>query len=142
MASGVNVSDDCTATYQQLKLGKRFKYLFFRLNDDLSEIVVDKTSDASDYGAFVAEFPAAQCRWAVYDFEFEKPGEGPRKKLGFISWSPDDAKVKDKMVFASSHEALKRKLDGIAFEVQGTDRSEISYETGSCALSTAGGMSC
>lgn len=45
--------------------------------------------------------------------------------------SPDDAKIKDKMLFASSREALKHKLDGIAFEVQGTDLSEISYDIGS-----------
>lgn len=53
--------------------------------------------------------------------------------------SPDDAKIKDKMVFASSSETLKQKLDGIAFEVQGTDPSEISHDTGS-SLSTSLGI--
>lgn len=74
----------CVTTYQQLKLGKKFKYILFTLNDALSEIVVDKTSDASSYEVFVADMPKDQCRWAVYDFEFEK--EGKRNKLCFILW--------------------------------------------------------
>jgi hypothetical protein len=48
---------------------------------------------------------------------------------GYLVRSPDDAKIKDKMLFASSHEALRQRLDGITFQVQATDRSEISYAT-------------
>lgn len=83
-ASGVQVADVCITTYQQLKLGKKFKYILFALNDDLSEIVVEKTSDAPDYEAFVEDLPKDQCRWAVYDLEFEK--DGKRNKLCFVSW--------------------------------------------------------
>ena len=43
--------------------------------------------------------------------------------------SPDDAKVKPKMLFASSRDAIRRSLDGIALEIQGTDPTEVSYET-------------
>lgn len=49
----------------------------------------------------------------------------------FPARSPDIARVKEKMVFAASREALRRRLDGIAFEIQGTDPSEITYSTGS-----------
>lgn len=31
---------------------------------------------------------------------------------------------------ASSREPLRRSLDGIAVEIQGTDSSEVAYETG------------
>jgi len=34
------------------------------------------------------------------------------------------------MLFASSRDALKRALTGIAVEVQGTDYSEVAYESG------------
>jgi cofilin len=44
--------------------------------------------------------------------------------------SPDGAKIKDKMVAASSREAIRRSLVGIAIEIQGTDNSEVAYETG------------
>jgi hypothetical protein len=34
------------------------------------------------------------------------------------------------MVTASSRDPLRRSLDGISAEIQGTDRSEVEYETG------------
>jgi len=129
MASGVEPTDLCVTTYQELKLGRKYRYIIYGLNDAQTGIVVNKASDASDFGDFVKDLPRDQCRWAVYDFEFEKDGEGKRSKLCFVSWSPDVAKVKEKMVFAASREALRRRLDGIAFEIQGTDPSEITYNT-------------
>jgi cofilin len=44
--------------------------------------------------------------------------------------SPDDAKIKHKMVYASSKDALRRSLVGIAAEIQGTAFDEVAYETG------------
>lgn len=44
--------------------------------------------------------------------------------------SPDDSKIKQKMLFASSKDALRRSLVGIASEIQGTDYSEVAYESG------------
>ena len=38
---------------------------------------------------------------------------------------PDTARIKEKMMYASSKENLKRKLNGIQVEVQATDASEI-----------------
>jgi cofilin len=48
--------------------------------------VVDKTSSAQEYDEFVADLPETECRWAIYDFEFEKEGAGVRNKIVFLSW--------------------------------------------------------
>ncbi|KAF9255638.1 actin cross-linking [Marasmius fiardii PR-910] len=125
-SSGVGVNDDCLTAYQELKLKKKMKYIIFNLNKDNTEIIVEKTSESAKYDEFIQDLPETECRWAVYDIEFEK--DGKRNKLCFFAWSPDDAKIKQKMVFASSKEALRRKLDGIAVEIQGTDPSEVAYE--------------
>lgn len=45
------------------------------------------------------------------------------------SRSPDDANVRNKMIYASSKDALRARLDGIATELQATDFSEITQET-------------
>lgn len=50
--------------------------------------------------------------------------------LTCIARSPDDAKIKQKMVFAASKDALRRSLVGIATEIQGTDESEVAHEIG------------
>ena len=38
------------------------------------------------------------------------------------------------MVAASSRDSLRRSLVGIALEIQGTDESEVAYETGAVFL--------
>ncbi|MFF2127109.1 actin-binding ADF family protein [Streptomyces olivochromogenes] len=129
MTSGVAVNDGCLQEYQALKLKKTHKYVIFNLNRDNTEIVVEKVSSSTKYDDFLADLPETECRWAVYDFEFVKEGAGKRNKLTFASWAPDTAKVKQKMVFASSKEALRRSLVGIAVEIQGTEYSEVAYES-------------
>ena len=46
-------------------------------------------------------------------------GTGRRRRI------PDNAPIRQKMMYASSKENLKRKLNGIQVEVQATDASEI-----------------
>ncbi|KAI0338864.1 hypothetical protein BDW22DRAFT_1337022, partial [Trametopsis cervina] len=129
-ASGIGVSQQCLDVFQELKIGKKHKYIIYGLSSDLTEIVVVKTSSETDYETFIGDLPEGECRYAVYDFEFEAEGGGKRNKIIFASWVPDDAKIKAKMLYASSRDALRRSLVGIAAEVQATDYSEISVETG------------
>ncbi|ORX50776.1 putative COF1-cofilin [Piromyces finnis] len=128
MATGVSVNSQCYDTYQELKLRKKYKFITFRISDDLTEIIVDKFSESKDYDDFVASLPADKCRFAVYDFEYEIPNEGMRDKILFYIWSPDNARIKDKMMFAASKEYIRKKLDGIFTEIQCTDLSETSHD--------------
>ena len=72
--------------YKKLKHGKLHKYIIFNLSENLTEIVVEKPSSSTEYDDFVADLPEDQCRWAIYDFEFEKEGAGKRNKIVFVSW--------------------------------------------------------
>lgn len=126
MSSGVGVHSECLDTFQTLKLRKNIKYIIFKLSADNKEIVVEKQSDSQSYDDFINDLPSNSPRYAIYDFEFEK-GEGKRNKICFYAWSPDEAKIKEKMLYASSKDALRRSLVGIATEIQGTDFSEVSY---------------
>ncbi len=63
-------------------------------------------------------------RYAVIDFEFEKDG-CKKSKIIFVTWVPDTAPIRKKMIYASSKDKFKRELDGIQVEIQGTDFSEV-----------------
>ncbi|KAL0252897.1 cofilin [Cryptococcus deuterogattii 99/473] len=129
MSSGVQPTQECIEKFQELKTGKKLAYVIYGLSEDKRSIVVLKASEDKDFDSFVAELPEKDCRWAVYDYEFTLPGgEGVRNKLCFIVWSPDDASVKSKMIFASSKDALRRRLEGIHAEIQATDFSEITKD--------------
>jgi hypothetical protein len=140
--SGATVSQECITAYNDLKLNKKYKYVIYKLSDDNKEIVVDSTSEEGEkYEAFREKLLNAKTksktgavgkgpRYAIYDFEYQlASGEGIRNKITFIAWSPDDAGIMAKMVYASSKEALKRALPGIATELQANDQDDIEYES-------------
>ena len=129
-ASGVAVTDDVVEAYQALKLGHTFRYVIFKLNDELTEVVVEKKAgpDAS-YNDFCAELPANDCRYAIFDFAYDHKGEGTRNKILFVVWAPDSAKIKAKMLYASTKDAVRKKLVGIGVEIQATDVDEIDHST-------------
>lgn len=51
-----------------------------------------------------------------------------KQKLFLMSWCPDTAKVKKKMLYSSSFDALKKSLVGVQKYIQATDLSEASEE--------------
>jgi len=134
--SGVGLAQDVVPTFEELKLGKKLLFIVYKLSTDFKTIEVEKTVDkdpAKDlkgqYEDFVTSLPEEGCRYVVYDFSFElSAGEGTRNKICFFTWSPDSAPIKSKMLSASSKDALRRALNGIHAEIQGTDFSEVSYE--------------
>ena len=139
--SGATVSQECISAFNDLKLSKKYKYIIFKLSDDNKEIVVEDASDNKDWEAFRERLINATSknkmgkegkgpRYAVYDFEYSlASGEGERNKITFLAWSPDDASIHAKMVYASSKEALKRSLNGISTELQANDADDIEYES-------------
>ncbi|KAK3320945.1 hypothetical protein B0T19DRAFT_253883 [Cercophora scortea] len=136
-----SVSPECIQAYNDLKLSKKHKYIIYKLSDDNKQIVVDSTGEGDDYEEFRDKLVNAKTksktgavgkgpRYAIYDFEYRlASGEGTRNKITFIAWSPDDAGIMAKMVYASSKEALKRSLNGIATELQANDQDDIEFET-------------
>lgn len=129
MSSEVAVSDACLEAFNKLKRERKYKYLIFKFSDDNKEIVVEKTSTDDDYGTFLKDLPKGDCRYAIYDFEFELGEEGKRRRILFYSWAPDDAKIRSKMILASSTSTFRKCFIGIAQDIQGTDYDEISYES-------------
>ncbi|KAK3946308.1 cofilin [Diplogelasinospora grovesii] len=140
--SGVQVDPDCISDFNDLKLSKKYKYIVYKLSDDNKTIVVeDKGSPSDDYDSFRDKLINATTksksgavgkgpRYAVYDFDYQlSGGEGSRSKITFIAWSPDDAGIQAKMVYASSKEALKRSLNGLAAELQANDADDIEYDS-------------
>lgn len=71
-----------------MKLRKKFKYIIYRMSDDLTSIIVDKKQETCpNYDEFVSQLPEFDCRYAVFDFEYEKvAGEGLRNKILFFVW--------------------------------------------------------
>ncbi|POS85215.1 hypothetical protein EPUL_002848 [Erysiphe pulchra] len=153
--SGIGIPKECITVFQDLKLNKKYKFIIYKLSDDFTSVEIEECSEDKDWENFRQKLIKAQTkskngaigkgpRFAVYDFNYELlSGEGyrylnicaiieklpndNRSKIVFISWSPDDAGVQAKMIYASSKDGLRRNLDGIACEFQANDEDDIEY---------------
>lgn len=92
--SGVAVSEECKARFQELRTGRAHRFVVFKVDDAVQQVVVDKVGprDAT-FEDLTASLPADDCRYAVYDHDFTvgdatatATGEAPRSKIFFISW--------------------------------------------------------
>lgn len=134
MASGVSVKQECVTAFNDIKLGHKFRYLIYSLTPDLKEIHVLKTAPPSaTFDNFVEEMKEAEdkreCRYAVFDAQFTLKDGQHRSKLVFFLWSPENATIKQKMVYTSSKDALKRSLVGIGKEVQACDYGDLAWDS-------------
>jgi len=137
MASGVTVTDEVVAVFNDMKVRKaqanedekkkRKKAVLFCLSADKKNIVLEEgkeilQGDVGDtitdpYGHFVKMLPADDCRYALYDATYETK-ETKKEDLVFIFWAPESAPLKSKMIYASSKDAIKKKFTGIKHEWQ------------------------
>ncbi|KAL3284096.1 cofilin/actin-depolymerizing factor homolog [Coccinella septempunctata] len=136
MASGVTVSDACKITYEEIKKDKKHRYVIFHIKND-TQIDVEKIGARNDsYEDFLTHLQAGgegECRYGLFDFEYMHQCQGTsesskKQKLFLISWCPETAKVKKKMLYSSSFEALKKSLVGVQKCIQATELSEASQE--------------
>ncbi|KAL5219414.1 hypothetical protein ABZP36_020098 [Zizania latifolia] len=128
-SSGVAVHDDCKLKFNELQSKRMHRFITFMMDTKGKEIVVDKIGDrATSYDDFTSSLPEGDCRFAIYDFDFVTAEDVPKSRIFYILWSPDNAKVRSKMLYASSNEKFKKELNGIQLELQATDASEISLD--------------
>eukprot|EP00898_Chlorokybus_atmophyticus_P001796 jgi/Chlat1/2617/Chrsp178S02459 len=127
--SGVGVQAECERVYQELKRRNAHRYITFRVEEDLGEVVLDCTGDpSSPYEAFLGCLPESDCRFAVYDFKYVNEDRCQMNKILFVLWSPDNASIKSKMLYASTKEFFKGTLDGLAVELQASDLNDLDQE--------------
>jgi len=123
------VHDDCKLKFLELKAKRTYRSIIFKIEEKQKEVVVEKLGDPSQsYEDFAASIPADECRYAVYDFDFVTVENCQKSKIIFIAWSPDTARVRSKMIYASSKDRFKRELDGIQVELQATDPTEMGLD--------------
>jgi cofilin len=73
---------------------RSLSYIIYKLNDSGTEIIVEATGtydpeahDEWNYTAFTRRLPENECRWAVYEFQFDvEAGLIKRNKTLFIAW--------------------------------------------------------
>jgi cofilin len=133
MASGIHIDEQCQHQFKEMKLGHKIPYIVYKISDDKKMVCVDKVAEAgenySHLQAYLQEMKKiGKCRWAVADIQVKSKSGQDTNKLIYIQWNPDDAGIKEKMIYTSSNDALKRALgDGFkAHQANDDDELELS----------------
>lgn len=93
----VQIQDDCITTFQDFSRSHgKTKYIIYKIADDKKSVVVDSVGKDQDYEVFRNELADAKDsqgraspRYAVYDIEYEIPGEGKRCAFPCSQWFSD-----------------------------------------------------
>ncbi|KAJ3691461.1 hypothetical protein LUZ61_020625 [Rhynchospora tenuis] len=127
--TGIEVADDTKCTFLDLKRKKAHRYVIFRIDDKEKEVIVEKQGAPwESYDDFTAALPADDCRFAVYDFDFVTEDNCQKSKIFFIAWSPSVSRIRAKMLYATSKERFRHELDGVHYEIQATEPSEMDLQ--------------
>merc|ERR1712127_233127 len=122
--------------YDEIKKKKTHRYCVFFIKDEKLIAVEKMAPRDANYEEFLGDLMACgpeDCRYGLYDFEYEHQCQGTsektrKEKLLLMSWCPDTARIKKKMLYSSSFDALKKCLVGVQKYIQATDESEASAE--------------
>ncbi|ELU07828.1 hypothetical protein CAPTEDRAFT_152337 [Capitella teleta] len=125
--SGVTVDDEVCREFQAIKMKHVYSYIQMKISSEKT-IVLDSVQENASFDDFVAQLPEKEGRYAVFDFPCKLDTGSDRKYLIFFQWCPDAAPVRTKMLFASSKDALKKKLDGIYMEFQASELGDLKVE--------------
>jgi cofilin len=71
--------------------------------------------------------PENEPRYGLVDVDFSTTDGRPTSKLVLITWNPDNAKIKDKMLYSGSKEAVKAALNGVGIHINATDYAELDF---------------
>ena len=125
-SSGVAVDDMCKNVFEEIKKSKKHRYVVFFIKDEKSisvEAVGDRDASYDDFLTDLMKGGESECRYGLYDMEYEHQCQGTtevskKQKLFLMAWCPDSARIKKKMLYSSSFDALKKSLVGVHKYVQ------------------------
>jgi cofilin len=84
-ATGVSVSDECIAEFNDIKLNRiKAKFVIYKIED--GKIVTEKRSESDNFEEFISSLPVDDCRYAIYDMNFTTSDGRPGNKIVMVAW--------------------------------------------------------
>lgn len=131
------VNDNCKIVFEEIKKDKKHRYVIFNIREEKqidAEVIGDRDAEYDQFLEDLQKGGPGECRYGLFDFEYMHQHQGTtesskKQKLFLLLWCPDTAKIKMKMLYASSFDALKKSLVGVQKYIQASDLSEASKES-------------
>mmetsp|Transcript_1350 Transcript_1350/g.5796 ORF Transcript_1350/g.5796 Transcript_1350/m.5796 type:complete len:147 (+) Transcript_1350:894-1334(+) len=134
MATGIPCSADVGTQFEQMKLRSKSTFLVMKIVEDEVQVVETGTDKGENGGVqpfmeWLGEDERLnECCYAVIDVAFTTDDDRPTSKLVFVSWVPDTSKIREKMKYSGTKDAVLANLQGAAIKLNATDISELGAE--------------
>eukprot|EP01017_Pseudomicrothorax_dubius_P000528 TRINITY_DN0_c203_g1_i3.p1 TRINITY_DN0_c203_g1~~TRINITY_DN0_c203_g1_i3.p1 ORF type:complete len:139 (+),score=49.52 TRINITY_DN0_c203_g1_i3:53-469(+) len=131
MEAGIGATDACVSEFNKIKMSKSSRYIIYHIVDKRQVEIESIGERTASYEDFLKALPRTSPRYVVYDFNYTTNEVPPREveKLLFVYWCPDEAEVKEKMVYATTKESFKKKLVGLAKDIQAKDIGDLDHKS-------------
>lgn len=125
--SGVSLGDGCKELFTQMQLKHTLRYIIYEIKDKKTIIPSENGSadKSKTYADFLAALPAGSPKYCLVDVPFTAKTGAETSKMVFVFWCPEDCGVKDKMLYASSKDVIRKAFTGIQCEVQANDKGDL-----------------
>jgi cofilin len=121
LQSGISVSDELLALYEDVKLRHKHKFFMFSLkavgkaggkdvydwNIDSKAAKVEDAANKSSWEEMLSLLPADDARFIVFDFADNKADGRQIKKLVLIKWCPDSVSFRLKPVIGATYQVTR-----------------------------------
>jgi hypothetical protein len=127
--TGITVSKDIAAFWNEFQFSRKHRYVIFSFSSDSKEIVIEKKGERGEtYEIFLDSLPPKDVRYAAYHYDYVADDGSQRSKTVLLNWSPDVASARKKMMLAGSSGSLKNALTGVQVHYTASDESDLLEE--------------
>ena len=108
--SGIACTEETIKGFNEMKMKKNKAFMIFKI--DGAKINVSDSADTATWEEFKAKIGSfgTDCCYAVFDYKLKTDDGREINKLVFVSYVPDTAGVRKKMMYGSSLESFKSTL--------------------------------
>ena len=130
--SGITCDKEVTEILLDLRDKRKSRYVFFKIRRSgrglLSISLNKKSKRDATFNDFLQEVPKDEPRYIVYDFSYTTNGGEKRDRLLFIFWSPEKARMEDKVSYSSTKSNILKEIQKLCAirHVELTDFDELN----------------
>lgn len=121
VSAGLVCSDAVINAWKACVNDKKRKFLLLKIvggqieicNPEDPEDAANQEEGTSTFDHFISQFPENECRYGLYQLDFEVEGgygRAPRSKNILLSWAPTGSPMRQKMVHAATLQTLQESL--------------------------------
>jgi len=129
--SSLSFAEACGTIYEELKIRRKHRFIIFKMDEANTLVDVDSVG-ARDKGwaDLRSALPERDCRFAIYDHEYDTDRGVKANKLWLLVWIPHNSTASKKMQYSAAKTRFQETCLPGCFECQASNIDEAEIALG------------